>query len=51
MNAQQQDRGPLEMIRDFTLDHRHPQVDNFKPAMCGGTQWHSGDLRQTSSVK
>jgi mannose-6-phosphate isomerase-like protein (cupin superfamily) len=42
LNAQQQDLELLESVRNFTLEHRHPQVDNFKPAMRDwGTQWQA----------
>jgi len=40
MNAQLQDRELLESVSNFTLEHPHPQVADFKPAMRNwGTDW------------
>ena len=40
MNAQQQDQELLESVSNFTLEHPHPQVAGFKPAMRNwGTDW------------
>ena len=40
MNAQLRDRELLESINNFTLEHPHPQVEGFKPAMRNwGTDW------------
>jgi len=42
LNAQQQDLELLDSVRNFTLEHRHPLVEGFKPAMRDwGTQWQA----------
>jgi hypothetical protein len=42
MNAQLLDLELLESVSDFTLEHPHPQVTDFKPAMRNwGTDWQA----------
>ena len=42
MNARLQDRELLESVTDFTLEHPHPQVAGFKPAMRNwGSEWNA----------
>jgi mannose-6-phosphate isomerase-like protein (cupin superfamily) len=42
MNARLQDLELLESVSDFTLEHPHPQVADFKPAMRNwGTDWQA----------
>ena len=42
LNTQQQDLELLESVSKFALDHQHPQVEGFKPAMRNwGTDWQA----------